>query len=525
MSTSRTASLPSKGPPHLGGKPGAPSGAKFFAVAALGFALLHLVLGLLVFEPTLFPGGDNAAYLILGEALRSGEGYRDLHLPDTPLHVLYPPLLPSLLAGLGWVGGVGLVKIVMLLFAATTVWATAHFGRRWVGSGPALGAAALLAVNPTLLEYGHYILSEAPFTLCVVAALWFSQREDGRGAALAIVAAVAAFGTRTAGMTLLAALPLGWWLDGRRLHAAAAGLAAFGALGGWALYQRLAAADQPGYLTQLLLVDPYAPAAGAVDVAGLLVRAAENCWAYVARVVPETLLGPGGGSAAGGVALGIVVAAAALAGWSLLARERLRVPEVFAVLYAGLIAVWPSVWTDRRFLLPLLPVVLLLALVAAGRLPPPAGRGLKWAAPVMLAVFGVAWVVQTVPDRVACVASHRAGRPCDLPANASLYAAAGWARENTPPDAIIANRKPRLFYWYARRRGDLYPFVSDPETVLRGLEEMGADYVVIDRVSGTTQRYLVPAIRAHEARFEAVYVGGDPPTAILRLLPPAANAD
>ena len=496
-----------------------------FGLTALGFAILHVLLGLLVFEPTLFPGGDNAGYLILGDALRSGEGYRDLYLPGTPLHARYPPLLPLLLAGLGSIGGVGLAKLAMLLLTATTVWATAHFGRQWVGAGPALGAAGLLAVNPTLLEYGHYILSEAPFTLCIVAALWLSRRKDRRGAALAIMAAVAAFATRTAGMTILVALPIAWLLEGRRRRALWTGGIAAGALGGWALYQRLAAAEQPGYLTQLLLVDPYTPAAGSVGFAGLFARAADNCWAYVSRVIPETLLGPGGGTGGGGIALGLLVAAAVLAGWTIRARARLRAPEVFAVLYAGLIAVWPSVWTDRRFLLPLVPVVLLLALAAVWRLPAPSGRWLKWAAPAVIAAFGVAWVADTGPGRVACAASYRTGDPCDPPANASLYEAARWARDNTPPGAIIANRKPRLFFWYARRQGDLYPFSGDPAAVMRGLEAMGADYVVVDQVSGTTQRYLVPAIRAHEDRFEAVYVGGEPPSAIFRLLQPAANAD
>ncbi|WP_419948681.1 hypothetical protein [Candidatus Palauibacter sp.] len=496
-----------------------------FGVAAFGFALLHLLLGLLVFEPTLFPGGDNAGYLILGDALRSGEGYRDLHLPGTPLHARYPPLLPSLLAGLGWIGGVGVAKVVMLLLTATTVWVTAHFGRRWVGAGPALGAAGLLAVNPTLLEYGHYILSEAPFALCVVAALWFSGRKDHGGAVVAMVAAVAAFATRTSGMTLLAALPLAWLLQGHRRRAIWAGVAAFGALGAWALYQRVAAASEPGYLAVLLLLDPYTPEAGSVGFGGLFARAAENSWAYVSRVVPETLLGPGGGAGSGGIALGFVVTAAALAGWVIRSRARLAAPEVFAVLYAGLIAVWPSVWTDRRFLLPLMPVVLLLALAAAWQLPAPAGRWLRWAAPAVIGAFGLAWVANTGPDRIACVASYRAGDPCDPPANESLYAAARWARDNTPPEAVIANRKPRLFFWYSRRRGDLYAFSSDPAVVMQGLEAMEADYVVVDQVSGTTQRYLVPAIRAHEDRFEAVYVGGEPPSAIFRLLPPAANAD
>ena len=496
-----------------------------FGLAALGFAMVHLLLGLLVFELTLFPGGDNAGYLILGDALRSGEGYRDLHLPGTPLHARYPPLLPSLLAGLGSIGDVGLAKVAMLLFTATTVWVTAHLGRGWIGAGPALGAAGILAVNPTLLEYGHYILSEAPFALCVVAALWLSMRNDRKGAVLAMAAAVAAFATRTSGMTLLAALPFAWLLQGHRRRALWAGVAAFGVLGGWALYQRLAAAAEPGYLAVLLLVDPYTPAAGSVGFAGLFARAAENSWAYVSRIVPETLLGPGGGAGGGAVVLGFVVTIAALAGWAIRSRVRLGAPEVFTVLYAGLIAVWPSVWTDRRFLLPLMPVVLLLALAAVWRLPAPAGRWLKWAAPAVIGTFGLAWVANTVPDRIACVASYRAGDPCDPPANASLYEAARWARDNTVPEAVIANRKPRLFFWYSRRRGDLYAFSTDPEAVMQSLEAMGADYVVVDQVSGTTQRYLVPAIRAHEDRFEAVYVGGEPPSAIFRLLPPAANAD
>ncbi|WP_419162025.1 hypothetical protein [Candidatus Palauibacter sp.] len=496
-----------------------------FGLTALGLAILHLVLGLLVFEPTLFPGGDNAGYLILGDALRSGEGYRDLHLPGTPLHARYPPLLPVLLTGLGWVGGVGVAKVAMLLLTATTVWATAHFGRGWVGSGPALGAAGLLAINPTLLEYGHYILSEAPFTLCVAVALWLSRSEGRRGAVLAMVAAAAAFATRTAGMTVLVALPLAWLLAGRHRRAAWSGVVAGGALGAWALYQRLAAAEQPGYLAELLLVDPYTPASGAVGFAGLFARAADNCWAYVSRVLPETFLGPGGGTGGGLVALGLIVASLALAGWALRSRQRLGAPELFAVLYAGLIAVWPSVWTDRRFLLPLTPVILLLALVAVWELPVPAGRWLRWAAPALIALLGIAWVARTAPDRVACAALYGAGNPCDPPANASLYEAAFWARDNTPPDAVIANRKPRLFFWHARRRGDLYPFSSDPAAVMRGLEEMGADYVVVDQVSGTTARYLVPAIREYEDRFEAVYVGGEPASAIFRLLSPAENVD
>lgn len=500
-------------------------GEQHFASLSVGLAVLHFVLGLLVFEPTLFPGGDNAGYLILGDALRNGEGYRDLYLPDTPLHARYPPLLPVLLAGLGWIGGVGVAKVAMLLLTATTVWVTAHFGRLWLTAGAGIAAAALLAVNPTLLEYGHYILSEAPFTLLVVVALRFSLRPGGKSAVYAVLAATAAFATRTAGMTILVALPLAWLLEGRRRRAAWSGAAAAGALGAWALYQRWAAADQPGYVAELLLVDPYTPAAGTVGFSGLLARAAENSWSYVSRVLPETFLGPGTGTGGGALVLGFVIAAAALAGWAIRSRRKIGTPEVFTVLYAGLIAAWPSVWTDRRFLLPLVPVLLLLAVEALRQPSPVSRRWLAWSGPALIVLCGILWVGRTAPGRIGCVASYRTGIACDPPANASLYEAARWALDHTPPDAIIANRKPRLFFWYAQRRGDLYPFSNDPSTVIRGLEAMRADYVVVDQVSGTTQRYLVPAIQAHEARFELVYAGGDPPSAVFRLLASPANVD
>lgn len=498
-----------------------------FNLAVLGLALLHFVLGLIVFEPTLFPGGDNAAYLILGEALRTGEGYRDLYLPGAPLHAKYPPLLPSLLALLGWGGGVMVPKVLMLVCTTGVVWVTAHFGRRWAGRGPALAAAGVLAVNPTLLEYGHYILSEAPFTLFVMTALWLALREDTKGVVLALMAAAAAFMTRTAGVALLFAMPLAWVLAGRRSHALGSAGAAIAAIGGWALYQRWAAPGRDGYLTELLLANPYDAGTGSVELGGLLVRAAENSWRYVESVLPQTLAGPGSLGGAGGVsvALGLAVGAAALAGWALRAREGLRPVEVFAVLYAGIILTWPSAWTDRRFLLPLLPVLLVFAFVAVWRLASRSRAWIGWAVPVVVAVFGVGWVAEAAPDRIACAASYRAGRPCDRPAEASLYAAARWAQEHTPPDAVIANRKPRLFYWHARRPGDVYAFSSDPATVMRGLEEMGADYVVVDQISGTTARYLVPAMQAYQTRFELVYGDGEPPSYIFRLLSESASTD
>lgn len=532
-------------------QPPLPGPLGFRAWAGL-IVVLHLGLGLLLWEPTLFEGGDNAGYMILGEALRSGEGYRDLYLPGEPLHAKYPPFYPALLGILGWLGGVQLFKLLSLAFTTGAVALTARLGREMAGTVPALAAAAVLALNPVLLEYAHWILSEAPFVFLVLLALALLPAESGRVHAAGLAAAAAAFLTRTAGLPLLiaaAAVPL-LRRRGRRAGLAA-GVGAATA-GGWALYQGLADPGQPGYLRQLVLADPYDPAAGTAGPADLLQRAAENLWSYAGSVLPGSLTGAAPTSEAASavpVLLGLAVSGLALAGWILRARRRIGYAELFALLYAGLIVVWPQVWTDRRFLLPLLPLILLYAAHAAGEaaarafgrrgsgagtaggpengggkrvepsLHPTPGAAGALGLGLLLAVPGLADAAARIPDRIACVARYRAGDPCVVPELASFYAAARWAREHTEPDAVIANRKPTLFYWHSRRKGDVYRYSSEPALVLRSLEAMGATHVVVDRLSATTVRYLLPAIRAHRDRFEIVYPGGEPPTPILRFRP------
>ena len=507
------------GPGADGGATGLP-----FAWAAVSLAALHAVLGLLLYEPTLFPGGDNAGYMILGDALRSGEGYRDLYLPAQPLHAKYPPLFPALLAVLGWLGGLQLFKLAMLACTTAAVWLTARVGRELVGEGAALFAAGLLALNPTLLEYGHYVLSEAPFLLLVLLSLYGAVRGDRKGDTLAVLAAVGAFATRTAGLTILLALPTAWLFARRRRAAGVAGGAALATMVLWGLYQGWAAPQQAGYVEELFLIDPYSPAAGSVGFGGLVARAAANLWAYASRVVPHTVLGSEDPVGTPLVLLGLAFSGLALLGWARRARREVGAAELFVLLYAVLIAIWPVVWTDRRFLLPLVPLLSLLAIGALADLGP---RVARWGPLAIVAVVGIPcaiWIADRVPDRIECVAAWRGGSPCDAPAFASLYAAAAWAAEHTEPDAVIVNRKPRLFYLISRRRGDVYPYSPDPDAVMAALDEWGTDYVVVDQVSGTTIRYLVPAIREHEARFEPVYQGGSPPTYVFRLHPPTLNA-
>ncbi len=102
---------------------------------------------------------------------------------------------------------------------------------------------------------------------------------------------------------------------------------------------------------------------------------------------------------------------------------------------------------------------------------------------------------------------------CYPPPWRAFVQAAEWVRTNTPEDAIVISRKPRLFYYFGRRVGDVYPFTSDEDAMLAFLDNTGADYVVVAPVSATTYRYLVPVISTHRDVFEPVHQVGEGPSA------------
>jgi hypothetical protein len=484
----------------------------------------HVLLAVLVFEPTLFPGADAGHYMVLGESLRNGMGFRDIQLPGSPLHAKFPPGYPMMLAVAGWFGGLQLFKAASLAFAAGSVWLTYRIAGSLVSRKVAFVAAGLFAMAPVLLDFSHRVLSEAAFTfllLSVVAA----TLGDRRVGSAALAAAAAAFFTRTAGLSVLLALVVWTLLARERRRFFAALLVALICVAGWAVYQHLAQPMQPGYLQQLIQKNPYVPAAGSVGLLDFPARAATNLWRYVSSELPgsfgfrtvrrETVTVT--------AVAGAVLSSLILYGWLRSAAQRLRLSHILVAFYVGLILLWPPVWTDRRFLLPVLPLLVIFG--AAGtvslleRLGPRVGY-----ATTGLIVMGVATMAliasgSVVPGRVACQFAYRSGQPCDRPQYREFYAMGWWASENTPEGSVIANRSPATFYLFSRRQGDLYPYSQDPSVVLRGLEEMGADYVLVDRLSATTSMYLIPAIAANLDRFEVVHtVGGEEGTALLRLL-------
>ena len=146
------------------------------------WAIIYIVISLLCFDPKPFLGGDNAVYIILAESLCKYGEMRDLQYPDEPLHTQYPHGLQLLLAPIVAVFGRNILIMKLLILSTGAV---GFFFYRKITQSilppfyATLCTLMFLAV-PVLVEYSHYVLSEAPYLMFSLGSIWFMIKGEKR---------------------------------------------------------------------------------------------------------------------------------------------------------------------------------------------------------------------------------------------------------------------------------------------------------------------------------------------------------
>jgi len=276
------------------------------------------------------------------------------------------------------------------------------------------------------------------------------------------------------------------------------------------------------------MIDPYQPDLGQAGIGDLVARMLENLQGYVLVHIPAGLSPWSGGAL---TALGLVVMAAALAGWVARIRVRWTVVELFTPLYFGLILLWPAVWSGDRFALPLYPLMLFYAGEALVR----GAKRIDARLPVVAGVIAVAALLvpsmqswgQAVSGANTCRSFVRQGGPfaCYSQGFQQFVSAARWVGENVPDGSAVFSRKPRIFYTLSGVRSRTYPLSADPERFFREAREIGVSYVVLDQVDGLGGAYVGGVVRDRPWAFcGLVGVGeGDVRTQILGIIEGAVD--
>jgi hypothetical protein len=487
-----------------------------------------VILAGLSFDPKPFVGGDNANYVLLSQALASNKGMTEIWTPGEVYNTLYPFGFPLLLAPVSLLRTAypwyKLIPFLSALAGLAMLWLIL----RRQGALLAAAVTALCAVNPVILDYSHWVLSELSFMAFLLLAVWlmmrWEEKEDKVTFVLLILATAFTNHIRSSGIALLAGLVVYLFIK-RKFRAAMALFIGFVLLSiPWALRNR-AAGSGLSYLDWLLVRDPYQVESGNVTILELLQRVWYNARLYFGHIIPQALFphGEPGGSTGPGLLGFLLTGLPMLAGIIVRLVKKSSPCDWCIFFYFGLMLLWPSSWTDVRFALPVLPFFIMYLFQGYRALAGVISKNLRpYLAGLLFLVLFSASLVSSAASWGSNLDMQSAYRKGDHlagydPAWRSFFTAAEWVNINTQENSIVVSRKPSLFYLSAQRKTFCYPFTANRDSVLKVIDR--ADYVMVEPVSGTGQKYLIPAIQPLlDKRYKIIYAQGDPPTYVLQVI-------
>lgn len=457
---------------------------------AAALLLLHFMLVWLSRDVGIIPGGDDATYILLSKALRAFR-YHDEWALGAPVHSQYPPVFPAMLAFVTMLFGEN-YQVFLALVALCSVAALAMLFdaiRIVLSPSVALVVLALCAVNPDLVQFGGKVMSEAPYMMFSVLAVWALARQSQasdpsklltRWTVLAILGATGAALTRTIGVTMIGAVGMVWLLQRqyrRTLLLAACGAVTFGS---WVLWTILAPVKVLG--RSYVADAAYRDASSGNVVTTLIGRVVGHGRGYFTESLPWMLPMPTlrGTIVDNLIALAVAFAFGAIGAWLLWKNARAVV--AYVVLYGAIILAWP--WEVTRYFVPLLPFIIWLLLAGAFYV----STKRRWMRPVPFVFAGAILITAISRDFPRLRTAMRCDRDavmtsttCYSDAQRSFFSALTYARQSTPDTAVFLTVSEGAFGYLAQRRVVLQLGLParDSTQLLGYLGERGVDYVFL----------------------------------------------
>ena len=499
----------------------------------------QMILLSMQFSPDISTNGDDAVYYIIGKSIATGQGYHNIHIVNHPVMTQYPAVLPLILSVTDFFTDKLLyAKLIILCMGCFITLTAFYLFRRWTPNA-ALPLTLMIAVSSVLNQHSIEILSETPYILLsLLALLLFEKSVESPGKkwlfALTIFVSILPMNCRSIGLAFSAAFMLSTLLQKRYRYAAAH----FVLLGIAAVLFKMATAWNNPYLVQLLQRNAYDPEQGLATMPEMVSRIVTNIVTYTTDILPHSIMPSLTESYAGPAKLiGILLVLIIGIGFVRSLFLKYRIAGIYALFYCGILSMWQTQWTSARFLSGILPILFFLFIVGLTAIQELFSKAegssfvnslkKKYAgtlAPLTLTALIGVWIAVLIAAGDSTAYQLNAANPNQklTPDWVNFYSCADWIRENTPQSAVVVSRKAELVYLRAKREGMIYPYSHDPEKVIQAIKDGHASYIIFDSFfwTGTTGRYLYPALVRHPEMYRVVYAVRNPDTYVLEIVKP-----
>lgn len=449
---------------------------------------------------------DDGIYLSTAKALAEGHGYRLINLPDAPPQTKYPPLY-SILLSLIWKvypvfpSNLFLMQLFTLIcggaFVSLTYLYLIRFG---YASRFTAAASAVLTLSATqFLYFSTQILSEIPFALLSIMALWgLDKQEEGffksRKMQFLLGALVSLpFLTRMIGIIFFPLLFYRMWV--RKLPFGWTTLGSAVLLLPWIFWILTAFQWSPIESSNIYYTDyftwwyTYLKS----DFSNVIL------WNLLYIAISSASLGNGllnpnlfftGWALAFTALVGVVI-------WSLIAVNTFkgRILPVFLSGYLIIILAWP--WPPTRFLVPILPFILVYPLNCMENFLKKISNQLHFRKMFSLTLLPILLTNLTLVSKAIQVSrsmNYPLMAPIEYPVSWKSYNDLfQWIEKQTHADDIIASGLDTMVYVYTGRQG-FRPFVANPMSMFYGKKDvfaLGSEEEIIQMIKAKNAQYLV----------------------------------
>lgn len=496
-------------------------GTLFSILLSIFFILIYL----LIFDTKIDLNGDNAYYYMLGKALSTGEGYVNLNSINRTPNNHFPPGYPAIIATIFLFisNSIITIKIVNGIFLLLTVLMTYSLAKIVTGRAVIAAVSAIfILVNAHILRYSTIMMTEIPFMFFAIFTILLFIRTDFNKPVLknsyfyySLLTLVASYYIRSLGVALLAGFVLYLAIERKWSYLFSYIIGAFVLVLPWFLRGQQYGGNS--YLKQLKMVNPYRPEMGELDIGGLFSRILSNIERYITKEIPSSIfsfIDPEYSQSPGFVSwlIGLIILSLIIAGlWKLKRYRWLILGTVLGNF--GILAIWPEVWIGIRFILPLIPILVICLLFGFKNF-------LEWVTfRFRIGYAPSAWlfllgVIPFVPGITKL--QDKAGEPYSTSWE-NYFKLARTIRLMDDPNLVVACRKPVLFFLESETYTTNYKYTPDDQLLLKDLEDRQVDFVVVDQLGySSTYRYLYPAVEKNQQRFGVVEVIKNPDTYLLK---------
>jgi hypothetical protein len=501
--------------------------------------IISILLGLYVFDQKIDMNGDNTSYYALAKSLSEFKGYVNSFGMEYTPHSHFPPGYPFMLAPFMWIStNLIFIKSISTLFYAITIvlgyLLLNHFNPNSRFQNFLI--ALVLATNYHLLKYSTIIMSEIALIMTNLVFIyifirykdkWKDDFKPDLPLILLSFIGILAYHIKTLAIPLIGSAFFFFLL--KRKFKLASKYLIFNIIFFLPYFIRNKIQGvKGGYLGELIKVNPYRPELGNLDFSGFMDRIGTNLIRYIGKEIPHGILTFSEVSSqntppAINIIFGIVGVTIILIGWWRLDKIR-----AFLLFYLGgsfvILLVWPEVWFGIRFMLSLIPVLIILfslGIISILSLKPfkNFNNWLFYSFFFLFIALNLGWI-QKEPLSKPTVKLLKAYSKADYPSNFKNYInVAQWAKNNLPKGTPIACRKPGIFHTFYDGPALGYPQVPDQNEFMRLLIENKTFFIVIDQLGySSTGRFVVPVVQNNPELFRVIYKTEKPESYLVEFL-------